>query len=101
MRKTKTMTASDAKEQFDKVLDQISRENARVVVEKDGSPMAAIVTPRDLERLQRLEAEADEALARMRAAFSDLSEEQIVEDVGRVIEEVRTERRGSNQAQAD
>jgi len=101
MRKTKTMKAADAKQQFDQIVNQVFRDKTRVLIEEDGTPLAAIVTARDLESLQNLETNAEEALARMRAAFSDLSEEQIVEDVARVVEEVRAERRRNTQAQAD
>lgn len=41
--------------------------------------------------------ELDEALARMRAAFADLSEEQIMEDVARIIEADRQEQRQKEQ----
>ena len=95
------MEASDARQHFDKVLDEVSRQKTRIVVEKSGSPLAAIVTAHDLSRLQGLDAEEDDLLARMRAAFSELSEEQIVQDVARVIEEVRAERRRNRAAQAE
>lgn len=100
MRKTRNLKASEARQQLDEVLDEVSRQKTRIIVEKSGSPIAAIVSIQDLEGLQRLEANAEQALARMRAAFSDLSEEQIVEDVARVIEEVRAERRSGYEAQA-
>jgi len=101
MRKTKKLKASEARQQFAGVLNEVSREKTRIIVEKGGSPVAAIVPVHDLERLERIETKAEEALARMRAAFSHLSEEQIVEDVARVIEEVRAERRRDARAQAE
>jgi len=39
------------------------------------------------------EKELDEALARMRAAFADVPEEQILEDVARIVEQDREEQR--------
>lgn len=101
MRKTKTIKASDAKQQFDQIVNQVFRDKTRVLIEEEGTSLAAIVTARDLETLKKLEQGAEEALTRMRAAFSDLSEEQMVEDVARVIEEVRAERRRTTQAQAN
>lgn len=47
------------------------------------------VSPVDAEREKQL----DEALARMRAAFADLSEEQILDDVAQIVERDRKERR--------
>lgn len=101
VRKTKTIKASDAAQQFDQLVDQVSREKTRVVLEKNGSSLAAIIPAHDLRRLQGLDAEEDALIARMRAAFSDLSEEQIVEDVARVIEEVRAERRRNNASKSE
>lgn len=101
MRKTDTVNVSEAKAQFEQLANQVLKDRTRVLIERDGAPIAALVTLHDLETLQRLEKNADEALATMRAAFSDLSEEQIVEDVARVIEEVRAERRRSNPAQLE
>ena len=43
----------------------------------------------DAERKQQL----DEALARMRAAFADLSEDEILEDVAQIVERDREEQR--------
>jgi len=43
----------------------------------------------DAERERRL----DEALDRMRAAFADVPEEQILEDVAQIVERDREERR--------
>lgn len=47
------------------------------------------VSPMDAERERRL----DEALDRMRAAFADVPEEQILEDVAQIVERDREERR--------
>ena len=100
MRKRRNLEASAAKKQFDKLLEEVSRDKARILLKRNGSAVAAIVSAQDLERLQRLETNAEQALTLLRSAFSDLSEEQIVEDVDRVVQEVRAERRRNNQAQA-
>lgn len=101
MRKTKKLKASETKQRFEAVLDEVSREKTRIVVEKSGSPIAAVIPAHDLRRLQSLDAEEDALLARMGAAFSDLTEEQIVEGVARAIEDVRSERRKHNAPQAE
>jgi hypothetical protein len=51
----------------------------------------------DAERFDRMDAEQDrqldEALARMRTAFADVPEEQLLQDVVEIIERDRQERR--------
>ena len=54
-----------------------------------------IVTPADLERLQREDADADdgrENLRAMRAAFADIPQEQRERDVVAVVAQMRAER---------
>ena len=59
--------------------------------------MAVIIPVEDLERFTRMEAERSErldaALERMRAAFADVPDEQLEQDVADVIERVRAEER--------
>jgi prevent-host-death family protein len=89
---TETLNVSVARQNFSQLLNRVFRGETRVVVEKSGIPVAAIVSAADLERLNELDAkrvEADELFRRMRAAFADLSEEEIVRDVSRVVAEVR------------
>jgi len=101
VRKQKRIKPAEAGGHFKEVLEQVSRDKTRVLIEKSGETLAAIVPEHDLRRLQALDAEEDALLARMRAAFCDLTEEQIDEEVARALEAVRVERRGSNPAQAD
>jgi prevent-host-death family protein len=54
---TKTIKASEARQQFSKVLNEVFRGESRVVVEKSGIPVAAIISASDFKRLARLEAE--------------------------------------------
>jgi hypothetical protein len=59
--------------------------------------VAAIIPPEDLERLNQMddqrEKEFDKLLARMRAAFADVPEEQLMQDVAEIIERDRQEQR--------
>jgi prevent-host-death family protein len=91
---TRTMKASDARAQWSQVLNRVARRETRVVVEKSGVPVAAIVSADDLARLTQLEQEReqrlDAALDRMRAAFKDAPEEQLQRDVAAVIDRVRS-----------
>jgi|SRR5918999_4398856 prevent-host-death family protein len=93
---TKIIKASVARQQFSKLLNDVFREENRVVVEKSGIPVVAIIPAKDLERLTRLEAERDKDFAildEMREAFKDVPSEEIEREVARAISEVRKENR--------
>ena len=96
---TQTMKASQARDQWSKIINRVYRKETRVLVERSGVPVAAIVSASDLEQLRRLEEEEVKALERMRAAFADKTEDQIVADVGQVIDEVRQAERAKQGAQ--
>ena len=93
-----TMKATEARVRWGRILNEVDQGNLRVVVEKRGIPVAALVSVRDFERLQRLEAgrERDfEALARTRAAFADVPDEELEREVERAVAEVRQELYGT------
>src|SRR5216684_1545697 len=54
---TQTMKASQARQEWSQILNRVFRKQTRVLVEKSGIPVAAIVSADDLERLDRLDAE--------------------------------------------
>jgi prevent-host-death family protein len=71
----KTIEASEVRQQFSKVLNEVFRGESRVVVEKSGIPVAAIISASDFKRLARLEAERNRDFAildEMREAFAEL-----------------------------
>jgi prevent-host-death family protein len=87
-----TVTAAELQGDLDAVLDQVSRNETYVVVEREGRPAVAMIPSDELDRLRRLEAEWERPFAvveRMREAFSDLTEEQIEHDVAEVFAEMR------------
>jgi prevent-host-death family protein len=93
---TKTIKASVARQQFSKVLTDVYRTEHRVLVEKSGIPVAAIISAKDLARLTRLEAERNNDFAildEMREAFKDVPPEEIEREVARAINQVRKENR--------
>lgn len=100
---TKTMKASEARQQWSELLNQVFRGETRVLVEKSGIPVAAIVSARDLERLKQLEEQREEdfkALAATRQAFKDVPEEEIEREVTRAISAIRAENRRREQRDA-
>jgi len=91
---TQVMKASEARAQFSQMLNQVFRRQQRVVVEKSGIPVAAIVSVGDLERLNRWEEERArrfEALERIRAPFKDVPAEEVEREVSAAIAQVRAE----------
>ena|SRR5579859_3805411 len=89
---TQTMKASDARQNFSEVLNRVFRRETRVLVEKSGIPVAAIISAQDLERLTRLDEERKKDFAildEIRAAFHDVPPDEVEREVARAIQEVR------------
>ena len=100
---TKTMKASQARDQFSQVINEVFRRESRVIVEKSGIPVAAIISASDLERLNRLEAQRAErfkALFETQEAFKDIPDEELERELTRAISEVRAKNRQRNQPNA-
>ena len=92
---TQTMKASQAQNEWSRVLNQVSRRETRVVVEVDGIPMAAIVSTQDLERLQQLEQQRQRDLATLRASqegFKGEPVDEVERQIAQALAEVRAER---------
>jgi prevent-host-death family protein len=93
---TQTMKASEARAQFSAVLNQVYRKQKRVVVEKSGIPVAAIVSAEDLQALQRLEEQrsADfDVLFRIGDAFKGVPDAELAREVSAALTQVRAEQR--------
>ena len=93
---TQTMKASEARQQFSQLLNQVFRRETRVIVEKSGIPVAAIISAEDLGRLNRLEeerAERFEALDESWKAFEGVPEEEIEREVAKAVTAARKKRR--------
>jgi prevent-host-death family protein len=96
---TQTMKASEARQQWSEVLNKVFRKETRVIVEKSGIPVAAIISAEDLARFVQLEAERRErfkALEETWEAFKDVPADEVEEQVARAIEQVRAQKRRTN-----
>jgi prevent-host-death family protein len=90
------MKISDVKSQFNSLMNEIYRDETRILVEKSGIPVGAIVPIADLRRLDRLGALDDEAkaiLEAMRAPFRGVSPEEIERETERIMSNIREENR--------
>jgi PHD/YefM family antitoxin component YafN of YafNO toxin-antitoxin module len=89
---TRTMAIADAGEALSSVVAAVSRNEARVILEQDGSPVAAIISTTDLERLTRYERARAERFAiidELREAFKDVPDEEIEREADRAVAEIR------------
>ena len=99
--KAEKLDAAEAREQWGTLLDQVCRGKQRILVEKDGIPVAAIISAGDLDALQRYEeqrARDFKALDRIGEVFKDESPEDIEREVAKAVESARAKRRGLQQS---
>ena len=77
---TQTMKISDVKNTLSSLVNKVYRNETRVLVEKSGIPVAAIVSAEDLSRLQQLDRAWDagtRAMERVGAAFADVPVDEL------------------------
>ena len=97
---TETMTVTQVRGNWSKIVNAVFRRQKRVVLEKAGIPVAALVSAEDLERLRRYDAEraADFAVIdRMRAAFQDVPDEELEREIARANAAARAELRAERE----
>ena len=93
---TQTMKISEVKNTLSSLVNKVYRKETRVLVEKSGIPVAAIISADDLQRFAQLERERDERFAvidRMREAFKDIPPEEIEREAERSVAAARERRR--------
>jgi prevent-host-death family protein len=103
-RTNKVVKATEARDQLPQILNSVYRGQGRVVIERSGIPVAAIVSPQDLAALNRLdEQRADLAgvLAEMREVFRDVPQEEIEEETNKAVAEVRDQMRAEREQAAN
>jgi prevent-host-death family protein len=97
---TQTIKASQARQQFSKVLNQVFRKETRVIVEKSGIPVAVIISTDDFSFLKQFEeAQREEdfrALDVTRQAFKDVPDAEIEQEVAKALRQVRSQKRKRN-----
>jgi prevent-host-death family protein len=89
---TQTVNVSTARQEWSKLLNKVFREETRIVVEKSGIPVAAIISTEELKRLDQLEKErADHfrILDEVKAAFKDIPEAEIEKQTDQALTRVR------------
>lgn len=92
--KTRSVPASEARQNFSRLLKDVYADREPIIIEKGGIPVAALVSLADLELLRREEQrrrEAAELLERMRAAFRGVPSEEIERKAVEITRAVRHE----------
>lgn len=93
---TQVIKASEARKEWSQLLNNVFKGQTRVIVEKSGIPVAAVISAEDLERFTVLEEQREarfKALERIREALKSVPAEQLNQEINKAIEEVRTERK--------
>jgi prevent-host-death family protein len=92
---TQTMKISEVKNRLSSLVNEVYRKETRVLVEKAGIPVAALVSADDLRRLTQLDRawnERTKAIERFSQAFADVSTAEAEAEVARIIAERRQRR---------
>lgn len=96
------MKISDVKQQLSSVVDHVYRDGARVLIEKSGIPVAAVVSIEDLRWLRERQARRDanwKVLTEFSRKFADVPDDELEREVERALADVRAERRASRRAE--
>ena len=91
---TRTMPIAEVKRTLSRLVDEVQRGQARILIEKSGVPAAALVSDADLSRLEQIDqlrAERTQILEDMREPFRGVSAEEIEREATKAIAEVRAE----------
>lgn len=93
---TQVMKASDVRQQWSQLLNQVFTDKRRIVVEKSGIPVAAVISAEELERFTKLDEQrkADfKVLDDIREAFKGIPAEKLEQEVNKALTQVRAEKR--------
>jgi prevent-host-death family protein len=91
---TQTMKISAVRAELNTLVNRVYRKETRVVVEKSGIPVAALVSTDDLERLAQLDRERAERFAvidEVRANYKGVPDEEIERETDRILSNIERE----------
>jgi prevent-host-death family protein len=100
---TQAIRISDFKNRLARLVNQVYRQEIRVLIEKNGTPVAALVSVEDMQRLARLDrqvAERKRVVAAMREPFRGVSPEEIERETAKAVAEVQEEMRAEREVAA-
>ena len=89
-----SLSTEETRECWPDLLARIARNDVRLIVEEDGTPVAAVVSAEDYAVLSRLEARRKAAFAvieQMSQAFADVPDDELEREIEQALAEVRAE----------
>lgn len=98
---THVMKASDVRQQWSQLLNQVFTDKRRIVVEKSGIPVAAVISAEELERFIKLEEQRERNFAildEIGEKFKDIPAQEIEQEVNKALAQVRAENRQKSSA---
>lgn len=93
---TQVMKASEVRQHWSQLLNKVFKDQTRVVVEKSGIPVAAVISAEDLDRFKRLEEQRERNFAildEIGEKFKDVSSQEIEQEVSKALRKLRAENR--------
>lgn len=91
---------TDIRQNLSQIVNRVARRETRVIIEKSGVPVAAIVSTDDLRRLGEMDARRQEqidAMGRISDAFAEVPLDELERQVAVALAEVRDEMRAERQ----
>lgn len=92
---TETLNVSEARKRWSELVNRVAGREKRILIEKSGAPVAAVVSAEDLRRLEELDAQRDRDLAVLREigrSFQDVPVDELEREVAAALAEVRADR---------
>ena len=99
----RTVDESEAGQLVGTLIEEIARGRVRLVVQRDGKDVAALVSAVDLARIEAWErhrAERFKIVEELRARFGHMDPDEVERDIAEAIAEVRAEARARAKAEA-
>ena len=93
---TETLPASAIRQQWNEAVSRVAHKGSRLLVEQDGTVVAALISAEDLRRLELLDEQRERDFAlleELSQVFDDVSPEEIEREVAAAVAEVRVEQR--------
>lgn len=89
---SRTMSASEVRSHWSEVVEEVHSAGARVIVERSGIPVVAVISIEDLRLLDRLWAARREefrVIEEMWEAFADVPQDELEREVEKAVAEAR------------
>ena len=98
---TTTMKFTDARAHLSELFNRVAKQETRILVEKNGVPVGAIISPRDLTRFEEMEREKREkvlaAFNNFGEAFKDVPDEEFERELANAQSEARAKLRAERE----